>query len=54
MKVIIERRFDKLGDEYLQSETIQANFWADDKCVIIEFDKELYIIPKVVFMGIMQ
>ena len=45
MKIVIEKKTNKLGDEYLDEEEIIADIWRDDDRLIIEVDNTRYIIP---------
>jgi hypothetical protein len=52
MKYIVEKQFDKLGDNYNQNKDIEMEIRESDPNIIIEVDDVMYLIPKVVFSGI--
>lgn len=52
MKVIIEKRTNKLGDEFLNQEEVTADIELGVKSIIMEVDNVLYIIPMAVIKGL--
>jgi len=54
MKYIINKLYDKLGEEYLKGENIEANIFYDSttKNVIMEVDDVEYILPEQIFRGL--
>jgi len=54
MKIIAEKQFDKIGDEYMRESKVEVKIWKYKKEVCIEFEKQILIIPLEVFYGILE
>lgn len=54
MRVIIGKESDKLGDEYLKGEKVEAEIFASKYLIGIEVDGVRYGIPKEVFTGLIN
>jgi len=54
MVIIIEKQFDKIGDEYMQEEKVQADIRKCGNNIVIETEDKLFTIPVEVFNGIMK
>jgi len=55
MKIIIEKQFDCLGDEYLQQENnVVADIYTHKNELIIKVDGVLYAIPKIAVEAVMN
>ena len=53
MKVIIQKQFDKSGDEYLNEEEVTADIKSMDDTLFVDVDDVLYEIPIEVLKGVL-
>ncbi len=55
MKIMVERQFDEIGDEYMQSEDVLIDIWIDEVGdMMLERDGELLIIPSEILNGVLS
>lgn len=55
MKIIIEKQFNEVGDEYMEDSQVEARVWLNDnKDLLVEVDGNLYKIPNEIFTGIFK
>ncbi len=54
MEIKIQRQFDKLAEDYLDSRDELINIFATDENLIIETEKERFIIPREALHGVLN
>ena len=54
MKYIINKQYDRLADDYLKDENVEAEIFYDPALnnVIMEVDNVKYILPEQIFRGL--
>lgn len=53
MKIIIEKQYHKLGDEYMEQTEVEADVWKNESGdLLIEMEDSLYKLPNELLNGI--
>ncbi len=53
MKILIEKRYDKVGDDYLKEDEVVVDIYTHKDEVIMKVDGALYAIPKIVIKALL-
>jgi len=53
MKILIEKLYDKVGDDYLKEDEVVVDIYTHKDEVIMTIDGALYAIPKIVIKALL-